>query len=908
VSLTTFIGRERELDELRALLRAGKRLVTLVGVGGIGKTRLATELAASASDLGRANVCLVELAALTSAQVGSAVLESIGAGSSRAPLAAAVEYLRDASTLLVLDCCEHVLDAVRQVAEVLLPSCPSVAIVATSRSPIAILGELIWAVPPLSMQPRGDDGQTGVSDAARLFADRASDVRSGWEQSEDGPAVAEAIVRRVDGIPLAIELAAARVRVLSPEEIVDGLDDHLRLLRGGHRSDPRHQTIRASLDWSHELLTDPERELFARLSVFSGGFDRDAAATVCAGGAISADQVLDEIEGLVDKSLLAVEHRAGATRFRMLDFVRQYAAERLVAAGEGDLLAGRHRRYFRELAERADRELWALVPVGRDQLDDESANLQAAIDSGCDRAPDDALAIAGALGLYWRVRGRGAAGLASMEQSLRAAAGEPSPVRALALAKLSVLSFWHGDFARTRSAASAALEIGAAAGGTRSQALALSRLGALIILSDPATGDPMLIRAAELARTAGDQVALCDALGSLAISYFCQDDPAAMRRPLAETLAVAEAIGYEDDIRWCLWCAAHTAFSAGQLASARAQAEQALAMMPGQDPLSRYCAIEVLSLLDASMGAADTARARAEADLEQSRQERLRLGTGVLMHALSVAALAAGDLDRAAQWAASLYEQEAEVRYLAWHAQEILVAVALARDDSAQARLHVKRLLAVAEPLRNQRAQAVAQLGLARALLLDGDDQRAESVAHEALNVVLGRGWRAAAIDALDLLAEIALFRRQHERAARLTAAAQEQRSILGLVAFPNVQSRTERQLAVIGAALGDDNLKKTFEEGTRLSLEEAAAYAQRGRGKHASASHGWASLSPAERQVAELASRGRSNPDIAGELFMSRNTVKMHLSHIYAKLGVANRTELARLAAGAAGASSLLQ
>ena len=226
-------------------------------------------------------------------------------------------------------------------------------------------------------------------------------------------------------------------------------------------------------------------------------------------------------------------------------------------------MADRHRAYFRELAERADRELWALVPAGRARLDDESPNLRAAIDDGCARAPDDALAMAGALGLYWRVRGRLAEGVTATEQSLRAAPPEPSPGRALALAKLSVLSFWLGDFARTQSAATSALEMGAAIGDTRSQALALSRLGALVILGDPGAGDPMLMRAAELARTAGDQVALCDALGSLAISYFCQDDPGAMRSPLEETLRVAEAIGYEDDIRWCLWCLAHTAFSAG---------------------------------------------------------------------------------------------------------------------------------------------------------------------------------------------------------------------------------------------------------------------------------------------------------------------------------------------------------
>jgi len=282
MSLTTFVGRERELDELRSLFRAGKRLVTLVGIGGIGKTRLVLELGFSAGDLGWAKVYLVELAPLANpGLVEGAVLESVGGGSSRSPLQAAVEYLREATALLILDSCEHVLDAARRVAEVLLRGCPSVAILATSRSPLDLAGELVWPVPPLSMHKRS---AAGASDAARLFADRASYVQSRFELSEDVAGAVETIVRRVDGIPLAIELAAARARVLSAAEIADGLDDHLRLLRGGHQSDPRHQTIRASLDWSHELLTGSERQLFARLSVFSGGFDLEAATAVGAGG------------------------------------------------------------------------------------------------------------------------------------------------------------------------------------------------------------------------------------------------------------------------------------------------------------------------------------------------------------------------------------------------------------------------------------------------------------------------------------------------------------------------------------------------------------------------------------------------------------------------------------------------
>jgi DNA-binding NarL/FixJ family response regulator len=200
--------------------------------------------------------------------------------------------------------------------------------------------------------------------------------------------------------------------------------------------------------------------------------------------------------------------------------------------------------------------------------------------------------------------------------------------------------------------------------------------------------------------------------------------------------------------------------------------------------------------------------------------------------------------------------------------------------------------------LRNRRAQAVGQLGLARALLLDGDDKRAESVTHGALKVLMDHGWRPGVIDALDVVAEVALFTGRLERTVRLIAAARKERATLGLVAYPMLRQRTERNLASAGAALGEESFERALRDGARLSLAEAVAYAQRGRGEHADATHGWASLSPVERQVVELASHGLNNPDIARELFMSRNAVKAHLSHAYAKVGVANRTELARLAA----------
>ena len=901
VPLSRFVGRSVEMDELDAVL-GEHRLVTLLGIGGIGKTRLALALAMRWRE--RVDeVIVVDFAALqTGDLVDGALLEAAGIGlqSGRAALDATIEHLAHRRALVVLDTCEHVLSSAAQVAERLLRNCPDVRVLTTSRALLDVPGEVAWSVPPLRTDQPSDDAEFVQSDAVALFADCATRAQPGFRLDDNATDAVSRIVRGVDGIPLAIELAAARLRVLTIDEIATGLSDHLRILGGGPVSAARHHTMRASLDWSYALL-DPElAALFARLSIFGGGWTLPAAEVVCADEQLPVAAMLDAIAGLVDRSLVIAEHDGPVTRYRMLDFVRQYARERLAGDPAADEVALRHRLFFRDFAERADRELWAVRPDGRASLDAEAPNLRQAVAHAIAHGETDALRLVDALALYWRERGRLDEGIRTIEQALAATPNTPSAPRALALAVLSTLSIWRGDFVRTASAATEAIAMAETVGDARALSHALGRLGCMVVLSEPAAGDGMLRQAVELGRQAADDVALSDALVCLALSAHFQDDRESMTRLSDEAIVVAGPRGYDNDLRWCLWCLAHGALAAGELAEARALGERAHGLLTGQDPFGHMCAVEVLSLLDTLTGDPIGARRRAEAELERAMQETGQLAAGVLMHAMAVAALAADDTRAASAWAGELYaQQEQGAGYLAWHAQEVLMRAALADGDPHAARSHSEKLSSVAHKLGNRRALAIARTGMARASLLEGEFAKAELLARDALGVLSEHRWRIDAVAAIEIVAATA---RRPEQAARLFGAAARQRTALGIVRLPPENAVWDGYVAAADAALGRSKFAAAFEQGAHLSLDEAVAYARRGRRRHKRAPAGGRDLSPVEEQVARLAAGGRSNVQIAEELFISRSTVKSHLSHIYAKLGVANRIELARIASGWSG------
>jgi predicted ATPase len=413
-------------------------VVTLTGAGGCGKTRLALQAAADALDRHPDGAWWVELAALhDGARVADMLCAAIGVTPlpGVAPLEAAVSYLQPRRAIVVLDNCEHLLAACAEVVEGLVRACPALTLLATSRAPLGVEGEQAWRVPSLSLPPERAEliDALDQGDAVRLFIARARQVRPNFAVSADNaPALAQ-ICHDLDGIPLAIELAAARVRVLSVEQIAAAVTDRFRLLTGSTRGVlPRQRTLRASVDWSHDLLTDDERVLLRRLGVFVGGWTLEACEQVCADEQVPRLEVLDLLTALVDRSLVQADDALGAVRYRCLETVRQYALERLAEAGETPALRDRHRDVFVAFAEQvaphlvaSDQERWL------DRLDAESANLAAALDHALASAPESALRLCVAQAIQWRLRGRFVEAESACARALDA--DDVSPLRARVL-------------------------------------------------------------------------------------------------------------------------------------------------------------------------------------------------------------------------------------------------------------------------------------------------------------------------------------------------------------------------------------------------------------------------------------------------------------------------------------------
>jgi predicted ATPase/class 3 adenylate cyclase/DNA-binding CsgD family transcriptional regulator len=891
VQLTTFIGREAELSQLRDLL-AENRLVTLTGAGGAGKTRLAIQIAGQIAGEFADGVWYVDLAPITDPNVvpiAAARALELPDQPGRSTMDTLTRFVGERQMLIVLDNCEHLLDASAAMVLALLAACPSLTLMATSREPIGVAGEVSWRVPSLPL----------VDEAIELFNDRARHVRPDFAVGDENATTVAEICARLDGLPLAIELAAARVRALSLSEILDSLHDRFRLLTGGARTAVRRQqTLRASVDWSHALLTEPERVLFRRLAAFMGGFDLEAAQAIAGGGDVERYQVLDQLSLLVDKSLVVADESGSRTRYRLSETVRQYALEKLGESGEADAVRARHRDHYTALAALLDAPEGGDYEQRLEQADIEIDNLRAAFGWSRENSNIElALALASSLQPLWQARGRLLEGLTWFDAALaHDNAQHPkvaAAVRARALADRAMLAIWVSD-ADSPDQAQQALAIAREVEDPALLARALTTCGYIAGSFDAEAARAYLAEATGLARPLGDRLRLSQILVAQAMVALAAGDLLAMRAAAEEGRDLADAIGDKFDARRCRWGLGVAQVFKGDLAGAVAQfaavADEAEA---AHDEIFRLDGVAFRGVALAYQG--DLAAARAAADAAVEAAAELSGPKASLAYlALAAAALAAGDATAAQEATEAAWRHVSVLPMPAAKRRVIAAQAALASGDLIGARRWADDAVStttgafLSEALTTRARVAIAQ----------GEPDQAERDAHDALACATEVEAYLSIPDTLECLGALTGEAGSHREAGRLFGAAHGIRQRMGAVRFKVWDASYEASAATLRNAIGENDFESAWAEGAALSTEEAIAYPQRGRGQRKRPTSGWAALTPTEHQVVQLVSEGLPNNDIATRLFVSPRTVQSHLTHVYTKLGLSSRVQLVQEAA----------
>ncbi|PQM51672.1 LuxR family transcriptional regulator [Mycolicibacter virginiensis] len=885
--LTSFIGRGAQIDDVRALLGEG-RLVTLTGSGGAGKTRLAVQIAGLLADQFADGICYVDLAPITDPElVPMIAARALGLPDQpdRSAMDTLIRWVGERHLLMVLDNCEHLLDASAALLLGLLGACPQVTFLATSREPIAVDGEVVWRVPSLSL----------ADESIALFTDRARHARPDFQITDDNAAAIAEICRRLDGMPLAIELAAARVRALSLEEILEGLHDRFRLLTGGsRRAVRRQQTLHASVDWSHALLTDPERVLFRRLAAFMDGFRLDAAQAVAGCGAIASHQVLDQLTLLVDKSLVIAENAGGRTRYRMLEMVRQYAMEKLGESGEADAIRARHRDHYTAMAAALDNPPHDGHEMMLARADAEIDNLRAAFAwSQENDEPEHALTLASSLLPLWLGHGRIAEGVAWFDAALRDSASRgielARAVRARALADHALLNAW----GLALNSLDEAQEAVAIARDLDDPALLARALTACVSIAayKAEVAAPYFAEAIELARALDDRWRLSQILG-------WQTYAAAVTGDLNGAFAIgqqgrdlADSIGDQFNSRYCRNWQGMASYMQGDLAGEIARCREMIVEADGAaDLLNRFLGLQNMALALAfrrEVGQADEVLAA----LIETGSELSGVHEGVAYMAVGLVALAGGDAAAAAHahermWHhIGVYDQIAAI--FRWCRAETAVALG---DLAAAARWAEDGVAATTGWYRMMSLVSGARVAIAQ-----GEPERAERDLYEALTIAAGIKAQTGVPEIFECLGATATRAASPQEAARLFGAAHGIRARTGNVRLKIHDADWHAWLTALRESMDDNDFDSAWAEGAALSTADAIGYALRGRGERKRPANGWGSLTPTELDVARLVSEGLSNKDIAARLFVSPRTVQTHLTHVYTKLGLTSRVQLAQ-------------
>jgi predicted ATPase/DNA-binding CsgD family transcriptional regulator/class 3 adenylate cyclase len=901
VDLTTFVGRERELRDVAGLLD-GTRLLTLTGAGGCGKTRLGLQTAAGAFTRFPDGLWLVELGPISDRhQVGQALAAAVGVRPlpGRRPLDAAITHLRERQALVLLDNCEHLLDAAAELVDDLLKACPEVTVLATSREPLGLPAETTWRVPSLSL-PQAGSGEAAEalarSDAAQLFFARAAKVRPDLTLTERGARALATVCSELDGIPLAIELAAARVRMLSVEQIAEGLSDRFRLLSGGTPSGlSRHSTLRASVDWSHDLLSDDERALFRRLGIFAGGFTLDAVEQVAAVDGGERLAALDVLAALVDKSLVVAEERGSAVRYHLLETVREYALDHVRDAGELEVLRDRHRDFFLGLAETAAPKL-VTTSCGQwlETLDADAANLGATLDWAVATDGERALRLCAALTMWWKLRAMLAQADAGYVRALDASDRAPSALRARVLWGRAYLLTFEARYRDALEVAKEALGVAEEVGDASTMARALFVLGSLQRPVDPEACRRSFERSRDLARESGDDWCFAASTTGLGWAYVVTEEFDLADPLFEESLPIVERNGFHEHITWTLFGASQRYAVDGDHERFLSIAQRAVdASREVGEPASAGAAQAFIARIEITMGRPEEALRR----LEESRVRLIATGAGLaLPHTevvLAVARGALGDLESARARLEEAVSAGADYGWiLTWALVELGDVLRMA-GDMAAAEERARQALEINDRIRSPGRQAWAKAILGRVATARGEWSEAETLLHDALAIRAEGRMRWWLTQTLDAFAELAAGTGRHEEAVRLLGAAHSARSDFGYVRWAPEESAFEALGRELREQLGDDDYEAAWHEGARLTLEEAVAWLRRGRGSRKRPPGGWESLTPTELEVARHAAGGLTNVEIGEAMFISRGTVKSHLSHIYTKLGVRNRAEL---------------
>ena len=671
------MGREREVAAVADVL-ASARVVTLTGAGGSGKTRLAAEVARSVAGRFPAGVIWIELAAITDpALVAGHIATALGVETTGRPAAEALrdalrEAARPGELLIVLDNCEHVIDACAAIVQGTLAACERVRLLATSREALGVAGERAWLVPVLSL-PATDDAPGAIADseAVRLFVDRAQAASTSFRLTDANAAAIARLCRRLDGLPLAIELAAARVRALTPEQMLARLEDGLRVLGSARRGAvPRHRTLRDAIEWSYQLLDDAERLVLQRLAVFAGEFSLDAAEAVCADDGIMADEVLDRLAALVDKSLVVVRDQVDEARYHLLETIRQYAAERLEASKGGDATRARHAHFYASLVRRAepyyitpDRPIW----VARIQRELDDVRLVLSWSRG--RDPALHVELVGRLGWFWYSSGLWTEGRRWLEDALSSPeAQSPDARRATALFAAGVISSLQGQSGVARAWLDETVTIAQAVGDRHLEAYANSYLGVALGQEGHVSAEGHARAALPWFEEVGDLYGKRLALMVIATMRLKEGDLENARTSAEEAVRVAYAYGLGRELGIALQVLGTVMMHQRELdAAARALSDALRALRDDPQAFWLARALELLGVIECARGRPlEAARlfGAAEARRERMGAVLFRLDRERLAPHIGAARTAAGDDAFAEAWRAGRdvpFEQAVDV-------------------------------------------------------------------------------------------------------------------------------------------------------------------------------------------------------------------------------------------------------